>query len=122
MAGVTRTILGVFAGQAVNKSRTGRALLMFTHRCCRAPKGAYKSRRPTRDASPAARLLKGRMVTKQLYTVAEFCASHGIGKSTFYEEVRTGRLVIVKIGAATRVTREAASAWVAALPSANAAA
>ena len=58
-------------------------------------------------------------MTKELYTVREFCDTFGIGRTTFYAEVKAGRLRIVKIGTASRVTRADADAWVASLPSAT---
>ena len=54
---------------------------------------------------------------KELYTVAEFCSTHGIGRTTLYGEVKAGRLRLVKIGTASRIRRIDAQAWVAALPS-----
>ena len=56
------------------------------------------------------------MTEKQLYTVGEFLAAFGIGRTTFYAEVKAGRLRMVKLGTASRVTRAAAEAWVAQLP------
>lgn len=43
--------------------------------------------------------------------VADFLDRFGIGRTTFYREVGQGRLRVVKIGRATRVTRTDASAW-----------
>lgn len=62
------------------------------------------------------------MSEKQLYTVQEFCDVHGIGRTTFYAEVKAGRLRLVKVGSASRVTRVDAQAWVASLSSDQAAA
>lgn len=59
---------------------------------------------------------KGPLVTKEFYTVAQFCETYGIGRTTFYAEVKAGRLRTVKIGAATRVRRADASAWADSLP------
>ena len=60
--------------------------------------------------------------TKELYTVREFCDAFGNGRTTFYAEVKAGRLRLVKIGTASRVTRADADSWVASLPSATGAA
>ena len=60
-------------------------------------------------------------MSKELYTVTEFCEAYGIGRTTFYREVGEGKLRVVKIGAATRVRRADAEAWADALPSADAA-
>lgn len=59
---------------------------------------------------------KGPLVTKELYTVAQFCEAYGIGRTTFYAEVKAGRLRTVKIGAATRVRRTDAETWANSLP------
>ncbi len=56
------------------------------------------------------------MTEKQLYTVTEFCAAYGIGRTTFYAEVKAKRLRMVKLGSGSRVTRTDAEAWVAQLP------
>lgn len=51
--------------------------------------------------------------------VDTFCERYGIGRSTFYKEVRAGRLKIRKIGRATVVLREDEDAWRLSLPIAN---
>lgn len=51
-------------------------------------------------------------MTKQLLTVRQFCDLYGIGRTTFYAEVKQGRIPILKIGKATRVAREDAEKWV----------
>ncbi len=60
-------------------------------------------------------------MTKEFYTVAQFCEAYGIGRTTFYAEVKAGRLRTVKIGAATRVRRTDADDWANSLPSQDAA-
>lgn len=52
----------------------------------------------------------------ELMTVAEFCLRYSIGRTSFYREVAKSRIAIRKYGAATRVARADAEAWVAALP------
>ena len=47
-----------------------------------------------------------------------FCEKHNIGKTTFYSEVKTGRLRIKKLGRKTIVTPEAEAAWLESLPAA----
>lgn len=59
---------------------------------------------------------------RELYTVTEFCEAYGIGRTTFYAEVKAGKLRTVKIGAATRVRRSDAQGWADSLPTADAAA
>ncbi len=48
---------------------------------------------------------------KLAYTVPEFLTSAGIGRTTFYEEVKSGRLKVVKVGARTLVPANEARAW-----------
>ena len=49
-------------------------------------------------------------------SVAEFLQWAGIGKTQFYEEVKAGRLRIVKVGTKTLVPDESGRAWLASLP------
>ncbi|WP_295191135.1 hypothetical protein [uncultured Brevundimonas sp.] len=51
------------------------------------------------------------------FSVRQFCEMHAIGRTTFYEEVKYGRLRIRKLGKRTLVLREEAERWVSALPS-----
>jgi predicted DNA-binding transcriptional regulator AlpA len=47
-----------------------------------------------------------------LYRVDHFCEAHGISRSTFYREVRSGRLHIIKLGPnSTGVLMEEARRW-----------
>lgn len=52
-------------------------------------------------------------------TKREFLDRYGIGHTTFYEEVKSGRLKITKVGAKTLVKVADAEAWLAALPTAT---
>lgn len=52
----------------------------------------------------------------ELMTVAEFCLRYSIGRTSFYREVAKNRIPLRKFGAATRVARADAEAWVEALP------
>lgn len=54
-----------------------------------------------------------------LMTVADFLARYSISRTSFYREVSAQRIRIRKFGTATRITREDAEAWAAALPVAN---
>lgn len=49
-------------------------------------------------------------------SVAEFLLWAGIGKTQFYEEVKAGRLRVVKVGTKTLVPDESGKAWLASLP------
>ena len=60
-------------------------------------------------------------MNKQFYTVAQFCEAYGIGRTTFYAEVKAGRLRTVKIGSSTRVRLTDADEWADNLPSQSAA-
>jgi excisionase family DNA binding protein len=43
--------------------------------------------------------------------VKDFCASFGIGRSTFYQKVLRGELNIIKVGTRTLVPDTEARAW-----------
>lgn len=58
---------------------------------------------------------------KAAYTVKEFCQMFSIGRSTFYAEVASGRLLTKKVGSRTLVLIADAESWASALPSGNAA-
>jgi excisionase family DNA binding protein len=44
-------------------------------------------------------------------TVDEFCQSHRIGRTTFYAEVKAGRIKILKCGRRTLVPATEKDAW-----------
>lgn len=48
---------------------------------------------------------------RKAYRVNDFCAAYGIGRTTFYEEVKDGRLPLVRVGSRTLVSVEDAEAW-----------
>ncbi len=45
------------------------------------------------------------------FDIPKFCKAHDIGRSTTYEEIRAGRLQIMKVGRLTRISIEAAAKW-----------
>jgi excisionase family DNA binding protein len=49
-------------------------------------------------------------------SIVEFAATYGIGRTTAYEELRSGRLRGRKIGKRTIITAEDAEAWLRCLP------
>ena len=53
---------------------------------------------------------------KAAFTIAEFGAAHGIGKSLIYEEIGAGRLRCRKVGRRTLILAGDAEAWRNALP------
>lgn len=54
---------------------------------------------------------------KRAFTVEEFMASYGLGRTTTYEEINAGRLKALKLGRKTLIPRDSADAWLAGLPS-----
>jgi excisionase family DNA binding protein len=57
---------------------------------------------------------------KRALSISEFCARYGIGRTTTYEEIRSGRLRAVKVGRRTLVTESDAESWLATLTNAKA--
>lgn len=51
-----------------------------------------------------------------LLTVDEFCDEFKVGRTRAYELMRAGKIEAVKIGRSTRITRDSADTWAAALP------
>ena len=49
---------------------------------------------------------------QELFTVPQFLLRYSISRTTFYQLVKEGEIRIVKIGTATRISREDANAWV----------
>ncbi len=54
--------------------------------------------------------------TKHAFTVKEFCKSYAIGRTTAYEEIKSGRLQSRKVGRRTLILRIDADNWLADLP------
>jgi excisionase family DNA binding protein len=53
------------------------------------------------------------------FSIDDFCSRYGIGRTTAYEEIRTGRLEAVKVGRRTLITEQAAQDWLSSLPKAG---
>jgi len=53
---------------------------------------------------------------RSAYTIPEFGADHGIGRSLVYEEIASGRLKCRKVGRRTIILAKDAAAWRDALP------
>jgi hypothetical protein len=53
---------------------------------------------------------------KRAYSRPEFCNTHGIGQTKFYEEVKEGRLKVRKVGRKTIILRDDAEDWLQQLP------
>ena len=50
-------------------------------------------------------------ITKVTFSVTEFCKAAGIGRSFFYEEVKTGRIKVLKAGRRTLIPTAELAAW-----------
>jgi len=50
-------------------------------------------------------------VPKIAYSVAEFCAAAGIGRSFFYEELKAGRIRVIKAGRRTLIPASELTDW-----------
>lgn len=55
------------------------------------------------------------MTSKLAYSIPELVVATGIGRTTIYEEIKAGRLVVAKCGTRTIVTEAQARAWLASL-------
>lgn len=55
-------------------------------------------------------------VIKNALRPKEFCERNGIGRTTFYQEVKNGQLKIRKAGKATIIPIEQEREWLASLP------
>jgi excisionase family DNA binding protein len=53
---------------------------------------------------------------KRAFSIAEFCYRYAIGRTTTYEEIKAGRLKVLKVGRRSLITESSAEAWLAALP------
>lgn len=53
---------------------------------------------------------------REFWPIPEFCAAHGLSKTTVYDLLATQRLEGVKVGAKTLITEESRLRWRASLP------
>ena len=58
-------------------------------------------------------------IEKAAYTISEFMAAYGIGKTKTYQEINEGRLRIRKVGKRTLVAKVDADNWLNSLPEAT---
>ena len=56
-------------------------------------------------------------IEKRVFSINEFCS---VGRTTAYEEIKAGRLQVVKAGKRTLVPADAAESWIKNLPVAQA--
>jgi excisionase family DNA binding protein len=59
-------------------------------------------------------------IEKRVFSINEFCSRYGVGRTTAYEEIKAGRLQVVKAGKRTLVPADAAESWIKNLPVAQA--
>ena len=52
----------------------------------------------------------------RLYTVKQFCAAYGCGRTRCYDLIAAGKIEAVKDGPKTLIPVESAEAWAASLP------
>lgn len=45
------------------------------------------------------------------WRISDFCDAHGIGRTSFYEEVKRGNIKVIKHGARTLISDEEAKSW-----------
>jgi hypothetical protein len=64
-----------------------------------------------RGRHPGGPKLKGRTMTKELYRINEFCDAYSISRTVVYDEVKAGRIILTKIGKASRIARIDAERW-----------
>jgi excisionase family DNA binding protein len=69
------------------------------------------------DLSPVPAGSTKRASAKRALSIAEFCDRYGIRRTKTYEEIKAGRLRIVKAGRRSLIKETDAEAWLAALPS-----
>lgn len=53
---------------------------------------------------------------KRAFSIAEFGYRYAIGRTTTYQEIKSGRLKVLKVGRRSLITETDAEAWLAALP------
>ena len=68
---------------------------------------------PETQSNPYQRLADGggRAIDKLAYTIAEFCAATGLGRSSTYEEIAAGRLRAIKAGGRRLILKQDAEEW-----------
>jgi excisionase family DNA binding protein len=75
---------------------------------------------PRDDCSAEATAGNTRSDIARALSIDEFCSRYGVGRTTAYQEIAARRLRAVKVGRRTLITRDAAEAWLASLPSVQA--
>jgi len=62
---------------------------------------------------------QNRDLPKIALSIPEFCAAAGIGRSLAYEEIKAGRLKVLKCGRRTLIAKEAVAEWLERLATQN---
>jgi excisionase family DNA binding protein len=75
--------------------------------------GGMKARRKRKKISAAEQALRAR---QRAMSIAEFCQRYGVGRTTAYGEINSGRLRARKIGKRTVITDDDAEHWLEDLP------
>jgi excisionase family DNA binding protein len=76
--------------------------------------GASKLPQTVEDRNPSPFLEKKPappQVARRAYTVNEFCEAHGIGRTTFYDQVAKGLIRVLKVGRKTIVPIAESENW-----------
>lgn len=60
--------------------------------------------------------LGGAHAVKELWSVDDFCAAFGVGKTRAFEMLKRGDLEGVLVGQSRRITRRSIEAWLGRLP------
>ena len=68
-------------------------------------------------AVPPRLIASSAMESPVLLSISQTCEITGLGRTKLYEEIRTGRLRSVKVGARRLVPRVAIDEWISGLPS-----
>jgi excisionase family DNA binding protein len=68
------------------------------------------------DLSPVATASATSPSAKRAFSIAEFCEKYGICRTKAYEEIKAGRLRVVKVGRRSLIKGTDAELWLAALP------
>jgi hypothetical protein len=53
----------------------------------------------------------GNEVERKTYSIKEFCLAYRMGRSSCFQEIKSGRLKSYKRGRSRRISKEAAEAW-----------
>jgi hypothetical protein len=78
-----------------------------------------KGKISTHERERRARQSAQSRAEQQAYDMRGFCRCYGIGRTLAYDEIKSGRLRVKKVGRRTLVARDDAEDWLANLPHAG---